>query len=55
MRPSIVISCYNGVGTIEKIGHAVRSAPVSDIEIVIVGLLDGWNCRVDAQHANIHC
>jgi glycosyltransferase involved in cell wall biosynthesis len=36
MRLSVVIPCYNEVGTIEKIVHAVRSAPVSDIEIVVV-------------------
>jgi glycosyltransferase involved in cell wall biosynthesis len=36
MRLSVVIPCYNEVGTIEKIVHAVRSAPVSDIEIVLV-------------------
>ena len=30
MRLSVVIPCYNEVGTIEKIVHAVRSAPVRD-------------------------
>jgi glycosyltransferase involved in cell wall biosynthesis len=36
MRLSVVIPCYNEVGTIEKIVRAVRSAPVSRIEIIVV-------------------
>ena len=36
MKLSIVIPCYNEVGTIRAIVDRVRSAPVSDMEIIIV-------------------
>lgn len=36
MKVSIVIPCYNEKGTIEQIVAAVRSAPVEDLEIIVV-------------------
>jgi glycosyltransferase involved in cell wall biosynthesis len=36
MKVSIVIPCYNERGTIEEIVHAVRAAPVGDMEIIVV-------------------
>ena len=36
MKLSIVIPCYNEIGTIRAIVDRVRSAPVADMEIIIV-------------------
>lgn len=36
MKLSVVVPCYNESRTIEKIIAAIRSAPVSDIEIIVV-------------------
>ena len=36
MKVSIVIPCYNEVGTIEKILAAVQASPVGDKEIIVV-------------------
>ena len=43
MRLSVVIPCYNERPTIESVVEAVRSAPVKDVEIIIVddGSTDG--------------
>ena len=43
MRLSVVIPCYNERPTIETVVEAVRSAPVKDVEIIIVddGSTDG--------------
>lgn len=36
MKVSIIIPCYNEKDTVEKIVHAVRSAPVENKEIILV-------------------
>lgn len=36
MKVSIIIPCYNERGTIEEIVHAVRAAPIGDMEIIVV-------------------
>jgi glycosyltransferase involved in cell wall biosynthesis len=43
MKLSVVIPCYNERPTIEAVVEAVRSAPVKDVEIIIVddGSIDG--------------
>jgi glycosyltransferase involved in cell wall biosynthesis len=43
MKLSVVIPCYNERSTIEAVVEAVRSAPVEDVEIVVVddGSTDG--------------
>src|ERR1051325_11152394 len=43
MKLSVVIPCYNERPTIENVVDAVRSAPVMDVEIIIVddGSTDG--------------
>jgi glycosyltransferase involved in cell wall biosynthesis len=43
MKLSVVIPCYNERETIEQVIHAVRGAPVKDVEIIIVddGSTDG--------------
>ncbi len=43
MKLSVVIPCYNEQSTIEAVVEAVRSAPVDDVEIIIVddGSTDG--------------
>src|SRR4029077_15437302 len=43
MKLSVVIPCYNEQSTIEAVVEAVRSAPVEDVEIIVVddGSTDG--------------
>src|SRR6266704_3619014 len=43
MKLSVVIPCYNERSTIETVVDAVRSAPVEDVEIIVVddGSTDG--------------
>src|SRR6476620_10229203 len=41
MKLSVVIPCYNERSTIEAVVEAVRSAPVEDVEIIVVD--DGSN------------
>ena len=43
MKLSVVIPCYNERSTIEAVVEAVRSAPVEDVEIIVVddGSTDG--------------
>ena len=43
MKLSVVIPCYNERSTIETVVDAVRSAPVKDVEIIVVddGSTDG--------------
>ena len=43
MKLSVVIPCYNERSTIEAVVDAVRSAPVEDVEIIVVddGSTDG--------------
>ena len=43
MKLSVVIPCYNERTTIEAVVDAVRSAPVDDVEIIVVddGSTDG--------------
>jgi glycosyltransferase involved in cell wall biosynthesis len=43
MKLSVVIPCYNERSTIESVVEAVRSAPIKDVEIIIVddGSTDG--------------
>lgn len=42
MRLSVVIPCYNELGTISKVVEAVKSSPVKNCEIIIVD-----DCSVD--------
>jgi glycosyltransferase involved in cell wall biosynthesis len=43
MKVSVVIPCFNERGTIEQIAQAVRTAPLDDLEIIVVddGSTDG--------------
>src|SRR6266480_5149699 len=43
MKLSVVIPCYNERSTIEAVVEAVRSAPIEDVEIIVVddGSTDG--------------
>ena len=65
MKLSVVIPCYNERSTIEAVVEAVRSAPVEDVEIVVVDdgstdgtkeLLkakpDGWVDKIVLQERN---
>jgi glycosyltransferase involved in cell wall biosynthesis len=36
MKLSVVIPCYNEIGTIERVVQAVKASPVKDLEIIIV-------------------
>jgi glycosyltransferase involved in cell wall biosynthesis len=51
MKLSVVIPCYNERSTIEAVVEAVRSAPVEDIEIIIVddGSTDGTRDLLKAK------
>src|SRR5438309_11566028 len=51
MKLSVVIPCYNERPTIETVVDAVRSAPVEDIEIVVVddGSTDGTREFLEAK------
>jgi glycosyltransferase involved in cell wall biosynthesis len=48
MKVSIVIPCYNERGTISEIVHAVRAAPVANLEIILVD-----DCSTDGTRALI--
>src|SRR5215475_7171300 len=52
MKLSVVIPCYNEQSTIEAVVEAVRSAPVKDVEIIIVddGSTDGTRELLKAKH-----
>jgi glycosyltransferase involved in cell wall biosynthesis len=65
MKVSVVIPCYNERATIETVVEAVRSAPVKEVEIIIVddGSTDGtrellqskpqgWVDKIVLQHRN---
>ena len=65
MKLSVVIPCYNEQPTIETVVEAVRSAPVKEVEIIIVddGSTDGtrellqskppgWVDKIVLQHRN---
>lgn len=51
MKVSIVIPCYNERGTISEIIQAVRSAPVANLEIILVddGSTDGTRAIIDSE------
>ncbi|MBH8566847.1 glycosyltransferase family 2 protein [Nostoc sp. CENA67] len=36
MKLSVIIPCYNELGTIEQVLHAVKTSPIQDLEIIIV-------------------
>lgn len=36
VKLSVVIPCYNELGTIETVIHAVKAAPISNLEIIVV-------------------
>jgi glycosyltransferase involved in cell wall biosynthesis len=54
MKLSVVIPCYNELSTIEAVVEAVRSAPVEDVEIVVVddGSTDGTRELLKAKAAD---
>ena len=65
MKLSIVIPCYNERSTIEAVVEAVRSAPVEDLEIIVVddgstdgtrellkGKPPGWVDKIVLQESN---
>src|SRR5215475_4043776 len=65
MKLSVVIPCYNERSTIEAVLHAVRSAPVEDLEIIVVddgstdgtrellkGTPPGWVDKIVLQEGN---
>ena len=51
MKLSVVIPCYNERSTIEAVVEAVRSAPVEDVEIIVVddGSTDGTRELLEAK------
>src|SRR5438874_6989384 len=51
MKLSVVIPCYNERATIEAVVDAVRSAPVEDVEIIVVddGSTDGTRELLQAK------
>jgi glycosyltransferase involved in cell wall biosynthesis len=53
MKLSVVIPCYNERSTIEAVVEAVRSAPVEDVEIIVVddGSTDGTRELLKAKPA----
>jgi glycosyltransferase involved in cell wall biosynthesis len=53
MKLSVVIPCYNERPTIENVVEAVRSAPIKDVEIIIVddGSTDGTRELLQAKPA----
>lgn len=53
MKLSVVIPCYNERPTIESVVDAVRSAPVEDVEIIVVddGSTDGTRELLNAKPA----
>src|SRR6266480_5861347 len=66
MKLSVVIPCYNERSTIEAVVEAVRSAPVEDVEIIVVddGSTDvtrellkgkplGWVDKIVLQECNL--
>jgi glycosyltransferase involved in cell wall biosynthesis len=65
MKLSVVIPCYNERSTIEAVVEAVRSAPIKDVEIIVVddgstdgtrellkGKPHGWVDKVVLQESN---
>jgi len=65
MKLSVVIPCYNERSTIEAVVEAVRSAPIEDVEIIVVddgstdgtrellkGKLTGWVDKLVLQERN---
>src|SRR6476469_8554532 len=66
MKLSVVIPCYNEQSTIEAVVEAVRSAPVEDVEIIVVddgstdgtqellkGKPPGWVDKLVLQESNL--
>jgi len=66
MKLSVVIPCYNERSTIEAVVEAVRSAPVEDLEIIVVddgssdgtreilkGKPPGWVDKIVLQDSNL--
>jgi glycosyltransferase involved in cell wall biosynthesis len=66
MKLSVVIPCYNERSTIETVVEAVRSAPVKDVEIIVVddgstdgtrellkGKPAGWVDKIVLQEGNL--
>jgi glycosyltransferase involved in cell wall biosynthesis len=66
MKLSVVIPCYNECSTIEAVVEAIRSAPVEDVEIVVVddgstdgtrellnGKSPGWVDKIVLQERNL--
>ena len=53
MKLSVVIPCYNERSTIEAVVEAVRSAPVEDLEIIVVddGSTDGTRELLKGKHS----
>jgi glycosyltransferase involved in cell wall biosynthesis len=49
MKLSVVIPCYNELGTIGRVVQAVKAAPVKDIEIIIVD-----DCSTDGTRDLLH-
>ena len=57
MKLSVVIPCYNERATIEVVVDAVRTAPVEDVEIIVVddGSTDGTRELLEAKpHGWVH-
>jgi glycosyltransferase involved in cell wall biosynthesis len=57
MKLSVIIPCYNERATIETVIDAVRSAPVADVEIIVVddGSTDGTRELLKAKpHGWVH-
>jgi glycosyltransferase involved in cell wall biosynthesis len=66
MKLSVVIPCYNERSTIEAVVEEVRSAPVEDVEIIVVddgstdgtrellkGKPPGWVNKIVLQERNL--
>jgi glycosyltransferase involved in cell wall biosynthesis len=49
MKLSVIIPCYNELGTIEQVLHAVKASPIKNLEIIIVD-----DCSIDGTREKLY-
>ncbi|RCJ29123.1 glycosyl transferase [Nostoc minutum NIES-26] len=49
MKLSVIIPCFNEIGTIEQVLHAVKASPIKNLEIIIVD-----DCSTDGTREKLY-